>query len=301
MTTDSEQPPLRRRLEIGRLVLGSLLEMGIKAYGAGAAVSVAMSDAETVSGKAHDAIAAVPNLSDQYRDAKYIIDHREEIQAAVSYLNEHTLPQEELEDAAARSSETLRGIETTSDELSQIGDALTQFPPRPDEALGHVGAAWEALPDRESISYLAQVAEQLSPFVDEVEVLIPVYYGGLLAVTDNFASDEIVATISVMAVAFTIAVVLGQAVGFWVRRGRPGLIARTLQRWGARTFRPWYVHNLPYALSPPLYDVARERIQREIVADPESTLGPEDLQELELYFAGRAGNGEAGGEPSVRP
>ena len=39
---------LRRRLELGRLLSGSLAEMFIKAYGAGAALSVALSDVEVL-------------------------------------------------------------------------------------------------------------------------------------------------------------------------------------------------------------------------------------------------------------
>jgi hypothetical protein len=66
------------------------------------------------------------------------------------------------------------------------------------------------------------------------------------------------------------------------------LIARTLQRWGAQTFPRWYVRNLPYALSPPLYAAARERMQRDIVADPQEALDPAVLRELEVWFAGRS-------------
>ena len=116
-------------------------------------------------------------------------------------------------------------------------------------------------------------------------MLIPVYYGGLLALMDNFARDEIVGTLVVMGVAFGLAVVLGRAVGFWVRRGRPGIIAVILQQWGARAFRRWYVDNLPYVLGTPLHDAAREHLQREIVADPERALDPSTLRELEAYFA----------------
>ena len=75
--------------------------------------------------------------------------------------------------------------------------------------------------------------------------------------------------------------------GFWGRRGRPGFIAGTLQRWGARYFQGWYVRNLEYALGQPLYAVARERIQRDIVADPQKALDPEALHELERYFERR--------------
>ncbi|WP_322920904.1 hypothetical protein [Nocardioides renjunii] len=292
MSPGPDVSSLRRRLELGRLVIGSLVELGIKAYGAGAALSVAVSDAETVGGKGQDALAAVPNLVDRYRAAEYVVEHRQEIQAALDYVNENTPPQAELEDAAARSSETLRDIETTSDEVdAALGsfDGISPFNAfdRSQDALGHVRAAWGSKPDIESLRDLADRAEQVSPYVDQVEVLVPVYYGGLFAVVDNFASDEIASTLFVMAAALGVAFVLGQAVGFWVRRGRPGLIARTLQRWGAQTFPRWYVRNLPYALSPPLYAAARERMQRDIVADPEEALDPETLRELEQWFADR--------------
>ncbi len=293
MSPGPDVSALRRRLELGRLVIGSLVELGIKAYGVGAALSVAVSDAETVGGKGQDALAAVPNLVDRYRAAEYVVEHRQEIRAALDHVNRNTPPQAELEDAAARSAETLRDIETTSDEVdAALGsfDGISPFNAfdRSQDALGHIRAAWGSRPDIESLRELADRAEQVGPYVDQVAVLVPVYYGGLFAAVDNFASDEIVGTLFVMAAALGVAFVLGQAVGFWVRRGRPGLIARTLQRWGAQTFPRWYVRNLPYALSPPLYAAARERMQRDIVADPQEALDPEVLRELEVWFAGRS-------------
>jgi hypothetical protein len=217
-----------------------------------------------------------------------VAEHRDEIRDAVDYLNENTPPRSELEEAADRSAETLRGIETTYDEILAAKDDVTTFPPRLDDAWDHLNAASDARPDLDAIRDLSQVAEQVSPVLDRVDVLTPVYYGGLLTVMDNFASDEIAATVTVMVAAVVVSVVLGQMVGFWVRRGRPGLIASVLQHFGARTFRGWYVQNLPYALTPALYDAARERIQRDIVADPESALDPDALRELELYFAARS-------------
>ena len=283
---------LRRRLELGRLLVGSLLETVIKAYGVGAVAAVALSDAETFGGKASDAVRAVPSLADEYDQARYVVDHREEIQAAVTYLNEHTLPQEELQRTVDESVATLGHIETTYDEVAAARDVLeldgiSGTISNVREAIEHVGNAYSARPDLDSIEQLAAVAEQVRPYADQVDVLVPVYYGGLITVTDNFASDEIASTLVVMALAFGLAVVLGQAVGFWVRRGRPGLVAQLLQHLGARTFRRWYVLNLPYALSPALYDAAREHLQREIVADPEQALDEETLRGLEHYFAGR--------------
>ena len=302
MTTGRDRPSPRRALEVGRLLVGSVLELGIKAYGAGAAAAVALSDAETVGGKGQDALAAVPSLMERYRAATYVAEHRQEIQAALDYVNLNTLPQAELEEAAARSSETLRGIETTYGEVTAAKEAIDDidaFSPidaldQTGEAFGHVRAAWGARPDLDSISDLAARAEQVSPYLDQVEVLVPVYYGGPLNAVDNFASDEIAATLGVMALVLGLAFVLGTAVGFWVRRGRPGLIARTLQRWGARRFRRWYVLHLPYALSPALYAAARERIQRDIVADPRDALDPDAFRQLERYFAGSREDDAAG-------
>src|SRR5690606_30730098 len=155
------------------------------------------------------------------QDAKYVVDHREEIQGAVDYLNQHAPSQPELEKAVGEGTETLRGIETTYSEVGEARDAASDGSFL--DAFGHVREAWGAKPDLDSIRQLVGIAEQVDPLVEQVEVLIPVYYGVLSTVTDNFASDEIVSTLTVMAVAFGLALVLGRTVGFWVRRGQPGL------------------------------------------------------------------------------
>ena len=284
---------VRKRIELGRLLLGSVLEMLITAYGAGAALSVALSDSETSGGKVGDAVRAVPNLADKYHEAHYVITHREEIQAAVTYLNEHTLPQDELQRTADESMRTLSSIETTYDEVSAARDVLqldgiSGTFDNVREAIGHVGNAYDARPDLDSLRQLAAVADQVEPFKQQVDVLIPVYYGNFFTLTDNFAGDEIVSTVFVMLLALGVAVVLGHVVGFWVRRGRPGLLAQLVQALGAKVYRPWYVSNLPYALSPPLYDAAREHLRNEIRTDPETALDPETIAGLEEWFATRS-------------
>jgi hypothetical protein len=274
-------------------LLGSALETAIMAYGIGAVAAVALSDAETAGGKASDAVRAVPSLAEEYDRARYVVDHREQIQAAVTYLNEHTLPQDELQRTADESARTLDAIDTTYDELGRARDVLeidgiTGTLDNVRDAIGYVGNAYSARPDLGSLEQLAGVADQVGPFAEQVDVLIPVYYGTFFNLTDNFAGDEIVSTVFVMAMALLVAAVVGRAVGFWVRRGRPGIIAQLLQALGARVFRPWYVSNLPWALTPPLYDAAREHLQNEIVADPEQALDAETLRELEDWFASRA-------------
>ena len=117
-------------------------------------------------------------------------------------MNLRTPPRAELEAAVDRSSETLRGIETTYGEVTAAKEAIDDiglFNPidSTQEAFGHVREAWSAKPDLESISDLADTAEQVSPYLEQVDVLIPVHYGNLLNVVDNFASDEIAATLGV--------------------------------------------------------------------------------------------------------
>lgn len=68
------------------------------------------------------------------------------------------------------------------------------------EAIEHVGNAYAARPDLDSIRQLAEVADQVRPFTDQVDVLIPAYYG-------NFF------TLTVMALALGVAWALAQAVG----------------------------------------------------------------------------------------
>ena len=284
---------VRKRIELGRLLLGSVLEWLIKAYGAGAALSVALSDAESTGGKVGDAVRAVPNLVDRYHQAQYVVDHREEIQAAVTYLNENTLPQDELQRTADESLRTLESIETTYDEVGAARDVLeldgiTGTLDNVREAIVHVGNAYSARPELDSLRQLSEVADQVEPFKQQVDVLIPVYYGNFFTLTDNFAGDEIASTVFVMALALVVAAIVGRAIGFWVRRGRPGIIAQLLQALGARLYRPWYVSNLPWAITPPLYDAAREHLQRAIAEDPEAALDEETLRALEEHFASRA-------------
>lgn len=292
MTSDHERPSLRRTLEPGRRVVGWLAEVGFKAYGAAAAASVALSDAETVGGKSHDAVAAASHLMDRYRAAKYVSDNREEIRDALDYLRDHTPPQAELEQTVDRSSETLDDLETMFAELEAAEAAwedigVSNVLDKAGQIGDHLSSAWDAKPDDDSMRGLAAAAEQASPYVDQVRELIPVYYGTLLAPVDNFARDEIVGTLGVMAAAFTIAFAIGQAFAFWARRGRPGVIARTLQRWGARRYGDWYASDPERTLGRPLYAAAVEGVRRDLVADLRDTLHPDALRQVEQYLEGK--------------
>lgn len=296
MTTVLKRPPLYRRPEeIARRAVGSLLELGIKAYGAAAAVSVGLSNSETVGGKSYDALNAVPNLVERYREAKYLVDHRVEIQATLDYVHQHAPDADQMEQAARRSSQTLERISTTYSEFTQARDTFFNIRPnnviqKLPQAKEHFEKAWAAKPDLDSIEHLAQKAEGIAPFfrhLDGLNIDFARLYGNVLSVTDNFASDEIGATLGVMAAALTLAYVLGMGAGFWGRRGRPGFVVATLQRCGARVFRGWYARNFEHALGRSMYAAARERVQHDVLADPQKALDPEAFQELERYFERR--------------
>jgi hypothetical protein len=294
-----DRPSLPSGLEPGRRAIGWLGEVGFKAYGAAAAASVALSDSETIGGKSQDAVGAVSNLMDRYRAAKYVTEHREEIRDALDYLRDHTPPQSELAETVDRSSETLRDLETVSTEIeaarAAVGDmGLLNFRVKADELLDHLGSAWAARPDSDALGDLAAAADQASPYVDQVREVVPVYYGSVFALVDNFARDEIVGTLAVMGFAFAIAFAIGQAFGFWARRGRPGLIARTLQRWGARRYRDWYASDPERTLSQPLYAAALEGVRRDLVADLRDTLDPGALRQVEQYLEEKRGRDPSG-------
>jgi hypothetical protein len=259
-------------MEIGRRIAGTLLELGFKAYGTAAAVSVALSDAETVGGKLHDALAALPNLRERYRQAKYLFDHAEEIQGALDYVHRHAPDAHQLETAVQRSHEALDGARTMFGEIEQAKAAVANLSwsnllDRSAQVYEHLGRAWNAMPDFESVSHLADVAQNVTPalhYLNGLDLDFARLYGGLLCGIDNFASDEIVGTLGVMGAGFGIAVALGMAAGFWGRRGRPGILASTLQGWGARLFTDWYVRHLEHVLGQPLYAAAREHFERQL-------------------------------------
>jgi len=278
----------RPPVEPGRRIIGTLLELGIKAYGTAAAVSVALSDAETVGGKLTDAVTAVPSLMERYRQAKYAFDHAEEIQAALDYVHRHAPDSRQLETAVRGTYQALQGVKTVFGELGQAKEALGDLSLA--EAFEHIGRAWTAMPDLGSIAHLAEVAQNVTSlliYLNSFEVDLLAFYQGMLSVADNFAHDEIAGTLGVMGVALVIAFALGMGAGFWGRRGRPGIIVSTMQGWGARLFPDWYARHLEGALGRSLYAVARERIQGDIVVDPEQALDPDAYQKLEQYFERR--------------
>lgn len=275
-------------LELGRRITGCLLELGFKAYGTAAVASVALSDAETVGGKLYDAATAVPNLMERFRQARYVFDHAEEIQAALEYVHDHAPDSQQLDAAVHRTQEALNGIQSVFAEISQAKEALADLSVT--EAFEHLGRAWTAMPDLASISHLADVAQNVTPvlrYLTNLDIDFAALFQGMLSVADNFALDEIVSTLGVMAVAFGTAFALGLGAGFWARRGRPGFLMRTLQGWGAHLFPDWYARHLEGALGWRLFVIARERIQRDIVADPQKALGPEAHQALERHFERR--------------
>ncbi|KRF00617.1 hypothetical protein ASG88_09110 [Nocardioides sp. Soil777] len=263
------------------MLLGAALEIFFKAWGAAAAIAVAFSDAQTWAGKIREGLAAVPTLTEEYRRTQYVVEHRAQIEDAIDHLNTQTPPQAEMEASIERSRETLDELQIFDERVAEASDLdYLKFWAN----IGDFRDAWEAIPERES---LRQLIEVTGPAVEQARVLVPTYYGGILTLTDNFSREERGSTITAMAVLVAVMFLLGRAVAFAVRRGRPGFIAQALQWLGARTFPRWYSHNVAYALNKPLYAHARTQVHRELMADPHAALDPESFRELEDYFAER--------------
>ena len=291
----ASRPLYRRPKELGRRVAGVLLGFVTKAWGAAGAVSVALGDAETIGGKAASVVNPLPTLVARYDEAKYVVEHRAQIQSALDYVQQHAPDPGQLEAGARKSSETLDRLTTTYGEVTRAWDALSGIRPQNildklPQAKGHFDAAWAAKPDLDSLERLTSSSQEVAPFLRQLEALdidFPKVYRLLLRVTDNFASDEIVTSLIVMAVALTVGYVLSLVAGFWGRRGRPGFVAATLQRWGARLFRDWHAENLEYALGYSWHAVARQRIEADIVANPRQALTPDAYAALAHHFRSR--------------
>lgn len=80
----------------------------------------------------------------------------------------------------------------------------------------HFDKAWAAKPGLDSIGDLAREAENLTPFLRQLpglDIDFPRLHAQLLSVLDNFAEDEIVATLAVMWAAVGLAYVLSTGAG----------------------------------------------------------------------------------------
>lgn len=263
------------------MLMGAALEIFFKAWGTAAAIAVAFSDAQTWAGKTREGLAAVPTLTEEYRRTQYVVDHREQIEAAIDHLNTDIPPQAEMEASIERSQATLGELQKFDERVADASD----FDWKIWQNVGDIRDAWDAIPDRESLQQLIEVT---GPAVEQARVLVPTYYGGILTLTDNFSREERGSTIATMLVLMAAMFLIGRSVAFAVRRGQPGFIARSLQWLGAHTFPQWYSHNVAYALNKPLYAHARASVHRELMADPETALDPETFRELEDYFTDRA-------------
>lgn len=277
-------PRFHRTRTFARMIFGSLLEFTVKAYGAAAATAVAVGTAESIRDKILIAVNPWPLIRDKYGEGKYVYDHQDEILGALDYLKDNTPSEAELEAQIDRSTATLGSIETTYEQVRLAKADLLGWP-NPVKAVEHVRAAWEAKPDLESIRELNATAKQFGPLTDQASVLARPYYENVHHAVDNLARDELWTTLSVMGATVLIFFALGTAIGFWVRRGRPGIIASVLQRLGARVFRRWYLQDPDRAMGGPLYDVAREHAINSVIDDPHSTLTAEQFEELRARIA----------------
>jgi hypothetical protein len=70
------------------------------------------------------AAATLPTLVEELQDARYVVEHREEIQDAITHLEQNAPAQDELQRSIDESTETLGAIETAYSEVDQARSVL---------------------------------------------------------------------------------------------------------------------------------------------------------------------------------
>jgi len=246
------------RETLARRILGYCFEYVAKVWGAAAALNVLFGDAETVGQKIGKTLTAVPDLTANYRRIRYVADHSEQINRTLDYLRENAPTPDELQSAVDKTYETLTRLNTSLAHLAKAKDNLLSWSWQPGETLEHLQQGWTLMPDLDAFRYLAFASDHAAEALRQVRNIdLNPLYQLLMNAIDNFARDEIVATVLVSASTVLVASGLGILIGrFWARRGMPGIMTLQVQRLGVRVFPAWYQSNLQRALGRDLYAIA---------------------------------------------
>jgi len=245
---------------LARILFGYCIEYLGKVWGTTAAINVIIGDGETFGAKVANALTSIPDLTRTYRQLRYVADHAPEINAALDYLREQVPTPEALQVAIDRTYATLHGLNTALARFAQVKDNVLGWSWQPTETYRLLQEGWAAVPDLDAFQVLAASSQHAAEALRRLrQIDINPLYQILMNAIDNFARDEIVATVVVATAALLISSAIGVAVGrFWARRGLPGILVRQVQRLGVRFFPGWYRRNLPRVLGPELYALAEQ-------------------------------------------
>jgi hypothetical protein len=257
--------------------------IGLNIAGGAGAGGVLLGKGETILQKIGDAVTAIPrgvaNMVDHYIHAP---EYARKTNAALEYLKEQG-PQvaEELGQAG-------RHIQVG---VNQAGRAMNDFSIAKDQLLPggqefDPSSAYQTLKD--GINTLeaavenvnaggAQAQETAGPAIEALQdVDLNPVMNALHNLADNVAPDEIAQTIAIGAGSVLAGYAASQYVrGYWGRRGRPGILARAVQRAGLRKYSNYFTKNPEQIAGPKAVEIFEDSLVKR----------PRDLEAL----ASRAG------------
>jgi len=235
-----------------RMPAAIALSIGSNLAGGASATGTFLGNGETLIQKISDAVTAIPkgikNTIEHYINAP---EYARKTSAALDYLKEQGPDVAEelarggryIEGGMNQAQRAVRDLEQASDYISPGGD----LPFDPQNALYSL---------RDGINQLETAALSIDTGKDQlqntagpaIEALKDVDLNPILQalynLADNVAPDEFWQTLGIATGCVTTAYLASQYLGgYWGRRGRPGIVARFVQRKGLSKYRDYFTKN----------------------------------------------------------
>ena len=287
---DAGSPRWKRYLR--RWAVGSVVATLAASVLTASSIGVAFGPGESFPGKVVDGVAAVPRvfrdfafywgvLTHPVRTARVARESYEKLQ----YAREHLPGPDEIEEGLLVIDRNTMRLDRGSALIREGLDSILRWESvRPFDgslpvstSINTMRAGARILPAPDSFAAAVRRGSELAGAARAVLASLPyeeTYERVLVAIArleDNFAPDERIQTVFLMALLLAGAVVSPAATAYWIRRGRPGLLAAFVMRRGMEHWPDEYVEEVR---SWPIY----ERLKEEILAEGESREGPGDEQ-----------------------
>src|SRR3989344_3880945 len=238
-----ERPSRRLPVSVTSSVLANLA-------GGASAAGVFFGKGETFWQKSWDGLAAVPNMFLNLRYYLHLPEYIGKANATSEYLREHG-PQ--LADSLGYAGRKLEaGTRLAQKGFTALSDGLDYMVPggdffNPIKGYGLLKSASDTLSTaRESIEQGGeQLQETAGPVIEALkQVDLNPIFDALHNLADNVYVDEIGYTLGLAAICAVYCYASSQYIrGYWVRRGRPGILSRAVQRAGIKRFKKYYARH----------------------------------------------------------
>ena len=238
--------------ESGRFLTSKVSSIGVGLAGGAAATSTLLGNGETFTQKLGDAIIGIPRgIANTIITYIHAPEYIRETNDALSYLreqgpnvaNELARGGRYLEAGVSQSQRAISDLEKAADYLmpggNQTFDPQNAFYSLRD-GVGQLETAIHSINTGK-----AQLQETAGPTIDALKDLdLNPFFQALYNLADNVAPDEIAQTVAIGAGCLLAGVVTSQYIGgYWGRRGRPGILARTIQKSGLKRYKDYFTKH----------------------------------------------------------